>query len=67
MGNSKRFLPHKKKNNSKKLTHDQVGEAIKKFKKEGGLIEQLPPEQVYSRRMVGNRWGSTYEMIFDHL
>lgn len=67
MGNSKRFLPRKHKEKIKKLTHDQVSDAINKFKKSGGLIEQLPPEQVYRRRMVGNRWGSTYEVIFDQL
>ena len=67
MGNSKRILPYKKKERVAKLTRDQVSEAILNFQKDGGLIEKLPPEQVNRRRMVGNRWGSTYEVIFDQL
>ena len=67
MGNSKRFLPYRKKKPIAKLNRDQISEAIRKFQNSGGLIEKLPPEQVNRRRVVGNRWGSMYEVIFDQL
>jgi len=46
-------------------THEQVAEAMRKFRSEGGLIRQLPPQQVGSRRLVGNHWGSAYENVLD--
>lgn len=67
MQKSKRFLPYKGKGKSgdERLTREQVTSAILAFQKRGGLIEKLPPEPENRRKMVGNRWGSMYEGIFE--
>jgi len=44
-----------------------VTHAILAFQKRGGLIELLPPEPDIQRKMVRNRWGSMYEVIFDQV
>ncbi|MCH7478214.1 MAG: hypothetical protein IIA14_08930 [SAR324 cluster bacterium] len=64
--NPKRILPPRKSGNGGgEPTHEQIADAIRKFRSEGGLIRQLPPQLVGSRRLVGNRWGSAYENVLD--
>ena len=64
--NPKRFLPPRKNGaGGGEPTREQIAEAIRKFRSEGGLIHQLPPQLVGSRRLVGNRWGSAYETVLD--
>ena len=67
MHKSKRFLPRKAKNGIApgKVSHEQVTQAILAFQKRGGLIRKLPPEPTGRRTMVGHRWGSAYETIFE--
>ena len=67
MQKSKRFLPYRNKGKSDiaRLSREEVTKAIMAFQKRGGLIEKLPPEPDNRRKMVGNRWGSMYEGIFD--
>ena len=65
--NPKRFLPPRKRGDTEggELSHEQIAEAMRKFRSEGGLIRQLPPQQVGSRRLVGNHGGSAYETVLD--
>ncbi len=66
MQKSKRFLPIKKVGkSSRKLTHEQVRQAVRAFQASGGLINKLPPEPAGRRSMVGKRWVSMYESIFE--
>ncbi len=69
MPKSKRILPYKNKGKAQtpRLSREQVTHAILAFQKRGGLIEQLPPEPDSQRKMVRNRWGSMYEVIFDQV
>lgn len=69
MQKSKRILPYRNKGKGReeRLTRDQVTLAIQAFQNRGGLIEKLPPEPAHRRKMVGNRWGSMYEGIFEQV
>lgn len=69
MPKSKRILPYRNKGKAgtPRLSHEQVTHAILAFQKRGGLIELLPPEPDIQRKMVRNRWGSMYEVIFDQV
>ena len=69
MQKSKRFLPYRKKGkgDEDRPSRDQVTQAILAFQKRGGLIEKLPPEPQSRRKMVGNRWSSMYEGIFEQV
>ncbi len=44
------------------ISHDEIQEALRKFREQGGLITRLPDEEVQPRRMVGFRYG-TYEPV----
>lgn len=67
MQKSKRILPYRNRGKAgeERLSREQVTNAILAFQNRGGLIEKLPPEPENRRKMVGNRWGSMYEVIFD--
>jgi len=64
--NNNRILPNRSKAKAIKVSHEEVTAAIMAFKKNGGLINQLPPQPGNKRNHVGNRWGSAYETLFEH-
>ena len=47
----------------KTITHQDVQAALAKFHKEGGSINQLPPQVQPSGALVGGRWNG-YESFF---
>lgn len=67
MKNPKRFLPERPsgKGGRRKLTREQVTQAVLAFKTRGGLIKELPPQPEGNRAMIGHRWDSMYEAVFD--
>jgi hypothetical protein len=63
---SKRFLVQKPKGKAQReLTHDQVTQAVRSFQTKGGLIKELPPQEVDARTMVGKQWDVAYESVFE--
>jgi hypothetical protein len=46
------------------VTHEEVTQAIAKFRREGGLIKKLPDEVTPINTAVGGKW-SIYESISD--
>ena len=49
----------------RKISSDQISLAIHSFQSRGGLIRQLPPEEVLARNQVGNNWSGAYERVLD--
>ena len=45
------------------ITRDQVREAIKRFKKNGGLASKLPDQVTPSRNLVGAKFGALETVI----
>lgn len=63
---SKRFLVPKPRGKAlRELTHDQVTQAVRRFQTQGGLIKELPPQEVDVRTMVGKQWDVAYESVFE--
>lgn len=64
---SRRFLVGKmeRQNDRQRVSSDEIATAIRKFQEQGGLIQQLPPQREDARTMVGNRFDSPYESVFD--
>ena len=62
---SKRFLPRKKGTGGqgRRITHKQVAEAIRAFREQGGLIQNLPPQQDERRPMVRSQRDSMFEQV----
>jgi hypothetical protein len=67
MKKSKRILVGKQQRNSKQpqITHEEVTQAIRRFKDQGGLIKELPPQREGYRPVVGNHLGSAYESVIE--
>lgn len=67
MKKSKRILVGKLQRNSKQanITHEEIAQAIRHFKDDGGLIKELPPQRDGHRSMVGNHLGSAYESVIE--
>ena len=51
------------KNNKKTITQEQVAQAIKKFKKNGGIIVKLPDQEFHSNKVVGSDKYQNFESI----
>ena len=68
MKKSKRFLVGKlqRKSAQTRISHEEIAQAIRRFKDHGGLIKELPPQQQGHRPIVGNHVGSAYESVIDH-
>ncbi len=67
--NPKRILPQRPPRGSertKRITREEVAEAILAFREKGGLIKKLPSQEQDRRPVVGNRWDSMYESVIDH-
>lgn len=65
---SKRVLPHRPQNNidpGKIITREHIAEAIRAFRRNGGLIQHLPSQENGRRAYVGNRWESMYEQVIE--
>lgn len=45
------------------VTRDQVREAIKRFKKNGGLANKLPDQVTPARNLVGAKFGALETVI----
>jgi len=67
MKKSKRLLVSKLQRKEKKpdITHDEIQQAIRHFKEEGGLIHELPPQRQGYRPVVGNHLGSAFESVIE--
>ena len=67
MKKSKRILVGKlqRKGQQDKISHEEVAQAIRHFKDEGGLIKELPPQREGYRPVVGNHLGSAFESVID--
>jgi hypothetical protein len=67
MKKSKRILVGKLQTKGKqiKVSHEEVAQAIRHFKAQGGLIKELPPQRDSHRPVVGNHHGSAYETVIE--
>ena len=67
-GNKRRFLIGKAKRRSEKsrITHDEISQAIRTFKAQGGLIDKLPPEREDVRAKVGNHYAAAFESVIEY-
>ena len=66
--NPKRILPQRPPRGSdqgKRITREQIAEAILQFREQGGLIKKLPSQEQERRSPVGNRWDSMYESVIE--
>ncbi len=65
---TRRFLIGKalRKSNKDKITQDEISLAIHSFKKNGGLIKELPPQPDDNRPLVGNPLTAAYETVIEH-
>ena len=66
--NSKRILPQRSprgRDQGKRITQEQIAEAILQFRAQGGLIKKLPTQEVERRTLVGHRWDSMYESVLE--
>ena len=65
--NKKRFLVGKNLRTRKEIrvSHEDVNQAVQHFKKQGGLIRELPPQSVETRKQVGCRLPSPYEVVLE--
>ncbi len=43
----------------RKISHEALQEAIQKYIKKGGLIEQLPEQKTAPRSRVGGKWSNS--------
>ncbi|NIP74358.1 MAG: hypothetical protein GWO16_15735, partial [Gammaproteobacteria bacterium] len=43
-----------------RITHEEIAQAIRRFKDDGGLIKKLPPQRDEYRNMVGNHLQAAY-------
>jgi hypothetical protein len=68
MKKSKRILVGKMERNSKRgeISHDEIAQAIRRFKEDGGLIKELPPQRQGHRPLVGSHLGSAFESVIEH-
>ena len=67
MAKSTKFLVGKSLRSKEKgkISSEQVSLAIQNFRFSGGLIKQLPPEEVLTRNQVGNSWTGAFEKVLD--
>ena len=67
MKKTKRLLVSKQQRKEKRpdITHDEIQQAIRHFKEQGGLIRELPPQREGYRHIVGNHLGSAYESVIE--
>lgn len=49
------------------VSEEEIQEAIKKFKAQGGLIKHLPKEVVPSSILVGRKYGRFENLLEHHL
>ncbi|MBI3993250.1 MAG: hypothetical protein HY342_08245 [Candidatus Lambdaproteobacteria bacterium] len=66
--NTKRILPPRPprgSNQGKRITREQIAEAILQFREQGGLIKKLPSQGDDRRNVVGHRWDSMYESVIE--
>lgn len=65
---TKRFLIGKalRKSNKDRISQDEISQAIHYFKKNGGLIKELPPQPDDNRPLVGNPFAAAYETVIEH-
>jgi len=47
----------KKHGNSRKVSHEEVRAALDKFRREGGVITRLPPQEEKHIQPMGMRWA----------
>jgi hypothetical protein len=67
MMKSKRILVGKleRKGKQSDISHEEIAAAIRRFKDQGGLIKELPPQRQGYRPVVGNHLGSAYESVIE--
>jgi len=67
MKKSKRILVSKVQRKAKRpdISHEEIQQAIRHFKDQGGLIKELPPQRQGYRPIVGNHLGSAYESVIE--
>lgn len=67
MKNTKRILVGKAQRNGAKsnVSHEEIAQAIRHFKSQGGLIKELPPQRDGIRHYVGGHLSSPYETVIE--
>ncbi len=64
--NKPRILLGKKARNARReISHEEISEALSRFKKNGGCIALLPPQPTRISRLAGARWEGPYENVVE--
>jgi len=67
-GQKRRFLIGKaaRRAEGSGVSQDEVTQAIRRFKAQGGLINELPPEPEDVRLKVGNHFTAAFESVIEY-